>query len=378
MSGRSRNPIVAFLGSYGLACALLFFLFVLTLLGTLAQTSEGLYSVQKKYFESWFLLQPVGPLKIPLPGGALCMGLLAVNLAFGGLVRIRKTAATAGILVVHIGMVVMLLAAVVKWQMSEDGFLRLFEGQQSDSWMSWHDWEVAVWDADDKEDVRELLIPDDLFKDLDETSRRTFTSPELPFDIVLSCYTVNSTVLPKGPMWEAYGPEIEGYAIRSKEPDSENTRNMPAVHVEIVGEDGSSRSGILWGRERGPLVVEEGGNRYALTLRKEDHPGMTMAAAFESDVTQITGSTEREVLIEMNEPLRDGGLVLFQSSWGPSDAAPGEPLFSVFSVARNPSDQWPLISCIIIAIGLLWAFGRRLLNYIRAQKPAREATGSSA
>lgn len=389
MSGPiSRNPILRVLGSYGLACALLFFMFLLTLFGTLAQTSDGLYAVQKRYFESWYVLQPAGPLVLPLPGGALCMGLLALNLLVGGLVRIRKNAATAGILVVHVGIAVMMIAALVKWKFSYEGYLRLYEGQQSDSWVSWHDWEVAVWDASETEGVRELLIPDDHFADLKGERRRTFTAGALPFRLTLHHYAQNAEVLPKGPMWQAYGPEVDGYAISQERLAKENEDNLPALHAEVQRADGSTQSGILWGGERAAWVVEADGRRWALTLRKQlhnmpftirlddfrkvDHPGMSMAASFESDVTQIAPDSERQVLIQMNEPLRDGGLVLFQSSWGPSNARPGDPLFSVFSVARNPSDQWPLISCIIISIGLVWAYGRRLLQYIRSQRSARQ------
>jgi len=388
----SRNPVLRFLGSYGLACTLLFFMFLLTLLGTLAQVSDGLFAVQKRYFESWYLLQPLGPLRIPLPGGALCMALLALNLLIGGLVRIRKTAATAGILVVHVGIVVMMVAALVKWRFSEDGFLRLYEGQQSDSWSSWHEWEVAIWDASQKTDVRELLVPQVDFEDLAGDSQRTCTSPELPFRLVLSHYAENSDVLPKGPMWTGYGPTVDGYAIRKLERNPEAELNFAALQAEVVRPDGTSERGILWGDANAAWQVEAGGKRYALALRKKlhtmpytirlddfrkrDHPGMTMAAAFESDVTQIAGGTQRKVLIEMNEPLRDGGLVLFQSSYGPGNAGPDTPMYSVFSVARNPSDQWPLVSCIIIAIGLVWAFGRRLLNYIRSQRPARRSAAA--
>jgi hypothetical protein len=66
-------------------------------------------------------------------------------------------------------------------------------------------------------------------------------------------------------------------------------------------------------------------------------------------------------------PLRDKGLILFQSSWGPQDAAPGDDLFSVFSVVRNPSDHWPLYSCIVIAIGMAITFIQKFLAYSKQQ-----------
>ena len=98
---------------------------------------------------------------------------------------------------------------------------------------------------------------------------------------------------------------------------------------------------------------------------------MSMAKAFMSDVTKIQDGHERQLRIEMNQPLRDGGLVLFQSSWGPSNARPGDPLFSTFSVVRNPSDHWPKYSCYVIGLGMLLAFGLRLLRYVKSQAKHR-------
>ena len=106
-------------------------------------------------------------------------------------------------------------------------------------------------------------------------------------------------------------------------------------------------------------------------FRKEDHPGMNLARSFESDVVQLADGSQREVRIQMNEPLRDGGLVLFQSAWGPPSAGPNDRLYSTFSVVRNPSDHWPLYSCIVIGIGLLIAFVPKLLKFVRAQGSAR-------
>ena len=72
----------------------------------------------------------------------------------------------------------------------------------------------------------------------------------------------------------------------------------------------------------------------------------------------------------MNEPLRHGGLVLFQSSWFPQDKEIPR-MYSVFSVVRNPSDYWPLYSCIVIAVGLLLAFAPKLLRFVRSQNQHR-------
>ena len=71
--------------------------------------------------------------------------------------------------------------------------------------------------------------------------------------------------------------------------------------------------------------------------------------------------------IEMNRPLRDQGLVLYQASWGPANARPGTPLFSTLSVVRNPADQWPTWACLVIFLGLVIHFGRRLWIYVRRE-----------
>jgi hypothetical protein len=51
---------------------------------------------------------------------------------------------------------------------------------------------------------------------------------------------------------------------------------------------------------------------------------------------------------------------------------------SVFSVVRNPSDHWPLYSCIVIGIGLLMAFTPRLAKFARQQREARARKGVTA
>ena len=65
------------LASYGFVVVLLSFLLLLTLLGTLEQAEYGLFAVQKKYFDSLFLVHKLfGLIPIPLPGVYLLLALL--------------------------------------------------------------------------------------------------------------------------------------------------------------------------------------------------------------------------------------------------------------------------------------------------------------
>ena len=176
--------LFAFGSSFGLSCTLLLFLFLLTFLGTIEQAEHGLYDVQKKYFESAFLVHWLfGSVPIPLPGAYLLMVILACNLTLGGLVKIRKRKATVGVMVIHVGIIVLLLAGFVKLKFSEDGFLTLYEEGRapalmtsSDEFQSYHEWEIVIFDGAQPKDVKELIIPDEEFLFLPQDFTRTFVA----------------------------------------------------------------------------------------------------------------------------------------------------------------------------------------------------------
>ena len=86
-------------------------------------------------------------------------------------------------------------------------------------------------------------------------------------------------------------------------------------------------------------------------------------------MTVFADDTERSHRIVMNRPLRRHGVVAYQSSWGPKMPLKNLAL-SGFAVVRNPSDQWPLYACIVIALGLTWHFMSKFMSFVR--KVARE------
>jgi hypothetical protein len=141
---RLVDAIVKGLSSIWLSATLLVFLALLTWLGTLEQVNSGLFEVQRRYFESLFLVHHAGPIPIPLPGATLVMGVLFVNLILGGIVKMRRGVATIGVLITHLGIAFLLIAGFVKAYYAEDGHLTLYEGERSNVFESYHDWEIAA------------------------------------------------------------------------------------------------------------------------------------------------------------------------------------------------------------------------------------------
>ncbi len=382
MSSILRRTI-GVLSSLGLSCILLLLLGLLTWLGTLEQVHTGLYEVQRKYFESFVLLHDVGPFSIPLPGANLVLCLLFVNLLVGGVVRLRRQRSTIGVLITHLGIAFLLVSGFVKAYYSEDGHVTLFEGQRADHFQSYFRWELVILEPIGDGRVREHLVTQEEFSDATDGDPVTIAAPELPFDLEVTHVTPNCEPLPKGPMFDVAVPVIDGVFLQARAPSKEAEANIAGAYVTVVQRDGRRDTGILWGAQAAPFTVQAAGKSWAIDLRKErypmpftlvldeftkeDHPRIDMPKSFSSDVTVIEGTTSRDVRISMNEPLRDEGLVLYQASWGPSNARPGDPLFSTFAVVRNPADQFPLYACIVIATGLVLHFTRKLLRHIRTE-----------
>ena len=377
----SSARLLALLSSISLAGVLICLLALLTFLGTLEQAEHGLYEVQRRYFESSFLMHDLGGVPIPLPGGGLVMGLLFVNLTLGGVLRLRRRASTAGVLTAHVGMLIMLAAGFVKYATGEEGHVTLYEGESADWFQSYTESELAIVTLDEAGEHTEHVVAGELASGASAANQVTVEG--LPFELQITHWFDNANVLPKGPMFDVDVPVVDGLFLREEERSPEAERNGPGAYVTLSGADGSRQVGMLWAFDAAPWTVEVDGARYALDLRrtrypmpfevrldkftKEDHPGTNMPAWFSSDVAVTAAGAERPVTISMNQPLREEGLVLYQASWGPASARPGQPLFSTLAVVRNPADQWPLYSCLVIAAGLLFHFGRKLGRHVRSE-----------
>jgi len=404
--GQADSPIRSvfdLLASMKLTVVLLVILALLTWLGTLAQASEGIYYVQKEYFESWFVLPKLGLFTIPLPGAVPVLALLFVNLVVGGLARMRWSFRNVGILITHLGIAGLLVAGLVKLEMSYAGHLSLYEGETSNSMRSVHEWELALL-RQDGDEIVERTLPGSVVESAAGGGRVRVPGEGLPFSIEVHHFSEHCAPVRKGPMFHATAPLVNNVFLSSSSrfvgAPQKREQKLAGCYVTVLPEDGSEEiQGILWAAdmlvatspEHEPFTFEVDGQTWGLELRhvvwnlpfdvrldkfkKTDHPGTTMPRDFSSWVTVLEeGRSPREAHIYMNEPLRKDGYVFYQTSWGPQPMG-GPPWYSVFEVANNPSDQWPKYACFTILIGLLIHFCWKLLRFISRenQRRAREA-----
>jgi len=376
------------LASYAFGIVILFFLLILTLLGTLEQIDHGLFAAQEKYFNSLFLVQDVFGMPIlPLPGVYLLLILLFINLCLGAIVRLRLGWSHAGVFIVHIGILFMLLGGLITFKWSKDGHLTLYEGERNDVFESYHDWEVAITEVRGEGPATELVIPGSQFTAATAEAPVTFTRADLPFDLTLSGYLPNSAAVSASAPVASGQKIVGGMALVPMDLEMQNERNVAGVYA-TAHEKGAdiTHEGVLWGMARSPFQISTDEGVWSVTLRRrtwplpfmvvlddftrELHPGTSRPASFSSDVTVIDPEATQKIHISMNKPLRYKGYTLFQASWGPQNAGPNAPLFSSFAVVKNPADQWPLYGCIIITTGLLIHFCYRLILYLRKEARA--------
>ena len=378
---RALDRTIFCLASYGFAVVILSFMLILTFLGTLEQVDHGLYAVQKKYFDSLFLVHHFfGKLPILLPGVYLLMALLFVNLTIGAIIRAHKSWRFPGMLIAHSGILVLLLGGFVAHHFSTNGGLQLYEGQASNQFKSYYDWVIEVSRRDARGATTVYTLPAKALKHMHPGDERNFVHEALPFDVSVSGFAMNARPRPAGGS-SAYAA-VDGFYLQSMPRDPEAEANVAGAYVTLKEKQGgATHEAIVWGYEYAPFVTTIGGDTWSVGMSRqkwdmpftillddftvEMHPNTGIAKVFLSDVTKIEGRSQEKVKITMNEPFRYKGYTLFQSTWGPSDAAPGTPLYSGFSVVKNPADHWPLVSCIIVAIGMLIHFLQRLLSHIR-------------
>ncbi len=376
------------LSGFGLATSLLLLLGILTWLATLEQRDSGLYATLNKYFD-WkapFILPEINgkTVPIPLPGGYWVCALLTVNLALGGILRIRKGLKQIPNIISHSGIIILLVGGGVTHHFSERGNLAVGEGETSNVAEDYFEYVVEVAEIIDNKPTAIHVIRGAQIEDL-ETSSRLFRFPNLPFDLEIGGYLENAQPIAATERAPENGePMADGYFLQSKPGEKNAEANTAACYLKVVERDGTRGDRIiLAGASFHPFTLRHGNRIFTLDMRKrlwvmpfdltlnkftaEFYDGTTRPKKFVSQVTRTENNLKADATIQMNEPLRYEGLTFFQASYGPPGAGPGQRLYSVFEVVKNPADKWPEYSLWVVVVGLILQFGLKLVLFIRSR-----------
>jgi hypothetical protein len=329
-------------------------LIVLLVYGTIDQKYNGLYLAQQKYFSSWLVWGV-------FPGGRLAMTVMFFNLAckliFNSPLRWNRV----GTIITHSGMLLLLLGGFFTAYFSNEGSMPIPEGETSSYYQSYHDLEFAVIDKSPADHNAVTAFSNEYIQ---EDAR--ISDIDIPFVITVEKYYRNIDIVRREPVvTDGFHGFAQRFKFEPKELENEFSQNMAGMVLNIQGLDGDADGTyMVFQFMQVPQTVMAGGKEYQIELRnkrfqlpfaielidftKKVHPGTQTASHYSSLVNVVTGDLKREVLISMNEPLRDMDYTFYQASFieGVEDQT------TVLAVVQNAGRNFPYISSSIMAFGL--------------------------
>lgn len=381
-----------FIVSLKLTIVLLGFSMVLVFAGTLDQVNLGIWVVQEKYFRSFAVFSQVGGVAVPVfPGGYTIGGLLLANLIAAHVDRFAFAWRKSGIMLTHLGLIVLLVGELLTGLWQQDFQLRLSEGETRSYAESFRQCELVVIDATDAAFDDVVAIPAARV-----AQKRSVQHPKLPFRITPKSYYPNSSLhlrpagaeVVAGETAPAVTAGVGGHVVASPQPITHRTdeRNVPSAVIEIAGADGTLGTYLVSGHLPQEQSFNHAGRSwkiglrlkrayqpFSLTLVKFSHDryaGTAIPKNFSSRIRLATadGREAREVLISMNNPLRYGGLAFYQAGFENDDRT------TVLQVVRNPSWFVPYVACGLMTAGLTMQFGIHLFGFVRRRRRTSVAT----
>ena len=370
------KQLIKFISSPKVFSYTVVWLIVIVFFGTIAQKDVGLYASQVKYFSSYYFLFAGF---LPLPGGRITIIIMTVNLASSLFKKNLWKMKKLGIIIVHIGGLLLLIGGGITAKFSAEGNMVIGEGESSDYVDDYHDMELAFVNTS-LEDSLEYTIFDAPL--LGEGKRIKYDKLGIQIDIIdhIKNVRIESRISPADSIYKGF---LNDFVIIPKQPDKENTQNRPGLIFKIEG-TGKETDGIYGAflGQRVPDTFEIGGELFftefrrkrtylpfaieLLDFKKVMHPGTNVAKSFSSEVNLIENKIPRRVLIQMNEPLRHRGYTFYQASF--VDGLDKET--TVLATVKNYGRMFPYISSIIMSIGLLIHLLINLPKMLKKRSPS--------
>ena len=369
-----------FFSSLKLTVACLVLGCVIVFWGTIAQVHLGLYKAQNEFFRSFFVYwTPAGSgFHVPIfPAGYFIGTVLLINLFVAHFRYYQPGKRKIGILLIHLGVVLLLVGQMLTDFLSRESNLHLRIGQTKNYSEADRAFELAVLDTTTKDSDKVVAIPCSLL-----IRRGEVSDPEMPFTVSVKTFYANSSLVQQSqPGYEPVKSTAglgSGTWWREEPRETEmNRMDMPSATVEIVTPQGSLGTFLVSGWLDRPQAFTCNDRTFELLLRQEryylpfslhliefrhdKYPGTDIPKNFSSRVRlqNLENREDREVRIFMNNPLRYAGETFYQASFDPDDHG------TVLQVVHNPSWLTPYLSCVLVATGLIIQFLSHLIPFLK-------------
>ena len=155
------------LSSLRLTLWLLGFSVALVFLGSIAQSPEGLWNAQSRWFKSLIVIRHAGDdwwVPPVFPGGHLLGGLLLINLLSAHAKRFSWNFQKVGIQLTHFGIIVLLVGQFISDEKAVESFLQLDEGETKNYTEHHRDSELVFLREKDADNDEAVAFPEDLFR----------------------------------------------------------------------------------------------------------------------------------------------------------------------------------------------------------------------
>lgn len=359
--------------------------------GTLAQVHTGIWTVVDQYFRSAVvtielqIFVPKDVAEIPgaiwFPGGLTLGLLMIINLIAAHTVRFKLRKKRIGIIVTHLGVILLLVGEFVTGFAAQEGNMTILEGETVNFVEDIRSSEIAIFEQSDHPEGDLVVVVPERFMG----SGETISNSLFPFTIKVTEWMFNSRVLgPMQPQGARKGLADTGAArdlaatpmARANGVDGA-TVDAPSAYVTIY--NGEERIGSyllsVYVDQPQAIIIDDSVYWISLRFRRTYKPyslhlidfkhdlftGTQMARNYSSQVQLVdtARNVDREVLIYMNHPLRHAGETFYQASFLRGDTG------TVLQVVQNPGWLIPYVSSSLITLGMLIHFLMRLIPTLR-------------
>jgi len=347
---------------------------ILVLWGTLYRIDHGIYAAKTRFFSSWIVL--IAGI-VPFPGVLLAAAALILNQAAMLVFKQEWRPAKAGIIITHLGVLVLLVGGGIVSYTARESFLALWEGETSNESLSYHSWDLATW-TKTKPGTPWAMSLDTL-----RTGHAYRSALPGASVLVEDAYPNCVALMRQMPLADSSARMPMPAAIDSIEAQSaasDPSDNIPGVVVTVSAAAGAGTRRVVYGGASEPVCIPCGADTLYCAVRrkpvplplalalikfvKEDYAGTQMARQYRSTVRAKGSDIDREAVISMNKPFRYRHYTFYQSSYSQT----GGRRSSTFAVVENRGKWLPYVAGFLLAAGLLLHFCTKLIIHIRKRE----------